>query len=248
MKQTLILLSTFLTLNLFGQKSDIENLINQVAKAEVPENFKYYFLVPESLEETKVYDSLQNYEIRELKMTDKNIPVHLIDEKTEETVSWNNYDLKKVKYVPNERIAKTSPPISKKVRFFKYKIEQKEYDSLVKNREPHTLIIKKKWFWNKHKIWDNNKFHAELKKAWRIDRERNIEEKIYFQFSKPIFSKDGKYAKISVFKNWRCNGRGFTALYKNNDGKWKKLIEFNEIARKVSMTHSRCEDISIWYD
>ncbi len=60
MKQILLLISIFLTLNLFGQKSDIENLISQVAKVEIPENFEYYFLVPKSLEQEKIDDSLQN--------------------------------------------------------------------------------------------------------------------------------------------------------------------------------------------
>ncbi|WP_339701439.1 hypothetical protein [uncultured Marixanthomonas sp.] len=248
MKQIFLIISIFFALNLFGQNPDIKNLIDQIADCEVPENFEYYFLVPESLEKPKIYDSLQNYQIRELKMIDKNFPVNLIYEKSDKTLNWSNYDFKNVKYVPDERIQQTSPPTSKKVRFVKYNIEQKEYDSLTKNREPHTLIVRKKWFWNKNKIWDNDKFHAELKKAWRIDRESNIEEKVYFQFSKPIFSKDSKYARVSVFKNWRCKGRGFTALYKNDDGNWKKLIEFNGIARQVSMTHSSCEDISIWFD
>ena len=238
MKQKLLIISIFFSLISFGQNPDVKNLINQIADYEVPESFEYYFLVPESLEQPKIYDSLQNYQIRELKMMDKNFPTNLIYEKLGETVNWKNYHLKKVKYVPNERIKQISPPINKKVRFVKYNIGKKEYDSLIKNREPHTLIIKKKWFWNKNKIMDNDKFHAELKKAQQIDKENNIEEKIYFQFSKPIFSKDGKYAKVSVFKNWRYNGRGFTALYKNDDGNWKKLIEFNEMARKVSINHS----------
>ena len=248
MKQPFLIISIFFTLNLFGQNPEIKNLIDQIADYEVPVNFEYYFLVPESLEQPKIYDSLQNYQIRELKMMDKNFPVNLVYEKSDETLNWNNYDLKNVEYVPDKRIKQTSPPSSKKVRFVKYNIGQKEYDSLTKNREPHTLIVKKKRFWSKNKIWENDKFYAELKKAWRIDKERNIEEKVYFQFSKPIFLKNGKYARVSVFKNWRCNGRGFTALYRNDNGQWKKLIEFNGMVSQLSMSHSRCEDISIWYE
>ena len=245
MKRTFLIISIFFALNLFGQKSEIKNLIDQISDYEVPENFEYYFLVTKSLKQSKIYDSLQNYQIRELKMMDKDFPVSLIYEKSDEPLNWENYGLRNVEYVPNEKIKQTSPPTSKKVKFVKYNIEQKEYDSLTKNREPYTLIVKKKWFWNKNKIWKNDKFYAELKKAWRIDKEINIEEKIYFQFSKPIFSKNGKYARVSVFKNWRCKGLGFTALYKNDNGQWKKLVEFNQIVSQVWMSHSSCEDISI---
>ena len=53
MKQTLMAISILLTLNLFGQKSIKEDFINQVANEEVPENFKYYFLLPKSFEQKK---------------------------------------------------------------------------------------------------------------------------------------------------------------------------------------------------
>ena len=174
MKRTFLIISIFFALNLFGQKSEIKNLIDQISDYEVPENFEYYFLVTKSLKQSKIYDSLQNYQIRELKMMDKDFPVSLIYEKSDEPLNWENYGLRNVEYVPNEKIKQTSPPTSKKVKFVKYNIEQKEYDSLTKNREPYTLIVKKKWFWNKNKIWKNDKFYAELKKAWRIDKEINI--------------------------------------------------------------------------
>ena len=229
----------------FFDKPEIKNLINQIIDYEIPENFEYFFLIPESLEQTKIKDSLQNYQIRELKIMDKHFPVNLIYIKSKEILNWKNYDLNLAKYIPDEQIKHTSPPTIKKIRFVKYNLKQREYDSLIRNREPHTLIVKKKWFWKKNKIWANEKFHTELKEAWRIDNEKNIEEKVYFQFSKPIFSKDGKYAKVSVFKNWRCNGSGFTALYKNDNGNWKKLIEFNGLSSRVFMSHSNCGDILI---
>ncbi len=247
MKQILSIILIFLTLNLFGQKAEIEELINQIAAKEVPENFDYYFLIPKSMEQPKIYDSLQNYQIRELKMIDKNFPLKLIYEQGNNTINWKNYDLKKVEYVSDEYVNRKSPPTKKSVRFVKYNINKKEYDSLTKNRKPHTLIIKKKWIWNKNRILENKKFHNELIKAWDIDEENNREEKIYFQFSKPIFSKDEKYAKISIFKSQRCKGNGFTALYRNENGTWKKLIEFNQLDSKVSMSHTKCGDISISY-
>ena len=148
--QRIILIIVFLTsLNIFGQKTEIEDLINQIAKTEIPESFEYYFLVPKSLEQTKIYDSIQNYQIRELKIADKKFQSEILYEDFAETINWKNYNLKNVQYVSNEFFNPTSPPSSKNVRFVKYSINQKTYDSIVKNKEPHTLIVKKKWIWNK---------------------------------------------------------------------------------------------------
>lgn len=246
MQRITFIILFIITTNNFGQNFEIVELINQIAKTEVPANFKYYFIVPKSLEQPKIYDSIQNYQIRELRMSDKDFPVNLIYESKEEIIDWKKYDLKNAKYVLNEyNYPTTSPPTGKNVLFVKYNIGQKKYDSLVENRKPQTLIVKKKWCWNKKNIWKNKKFHKELLKAWKIDKEKNLEETVYFQFSKPIFSADKQYAKVSLFKNRRCNGSGFTALYRNVNGIWRKLIEYNKEALIVSMTHSNCEDVSI---
>lgn len=248
MQRKIFIILFLISINNFGQKSEIENLINQIANNEIPENFEYYFIVTKSLEQPKIYDSIQNYQIRGFRRFDKDFPENLIYKLSEDTTDWKEYDLKNTKYVINEyKYPTTSPPTSKNVRFVKYNIGQKEYDSLTQNRKPHTVIVKKKWLWTKNRIWQNKKFHNELIKAWKLDEEKNKEEMVYVQFSKPIFSKDKKYARISIFKNRRCNGNGFTAIYRNDNGTWKKLIEYNQVASVVAMTHSRCEDISISY-
>lgn len=232
----------------FGQKAEIENLINQIAVNEVPEKFEYYFLVPKSMEQPKIYDSLQNHRIRELGILDKEFPLNLIYEQSKENTDWKNYDLKKIKYVINEyNYQTTAPPIRKNVQFVTYNIDQSKFDSLIRNKKPSILIIKKKWYWNKKRIWSNKKFYNELVKAWKMDKKQNIEDKVYFQFSKPIFSKDRKYAKVSISINRRCSGDTFTALYSNDKGLWKKLIQYNHLKSVVSTTHSKCEEISIAY-
>lgn len=231
----------------FGQDSDIENLINQVAVDEVPNSFNYYFLVPKSITQHKLYDSLKGYRIRELKKAYKDFPLNLIYENTEETTDWKTYGLKNVRYPSKEYIKPTSPPRSKTVKFVKYNINKQKYDSLVKTKEPHTLIVKKKWLWHKNRIWKNKKFYEELITAWSKDLKENLEEKIYFQFSKPLFTKDKKYATISVFKKKRCKGNGFTSLYRKENGNWRKVLEYNRLASETITTHSRCQDISITY-
>lgn len=232
MKHLFFIISISITLSLFGQKSAIENLINQVATDEVPENFGYYFLISKSLEQPKIYDSLQKHQIRELIIPGNDFPIDLIYNQSKETIDWKNYNLKNVKY-PEENIYVTSPPIDKDIQFVKYNIDPNKFDSLFKNKKPHTLLVKKKWIWNKKRVWTNKKFYNELVKAEKMDDMQKLEEKVYFQFSKPIFSEDNKYARVSIFKNRRKNGDGFTALYKNENGIWKKIMEYNPVVRTV---------------
>lgn len=248
MKQTLFIISIFFTLNLFGQKSDIENLINQVANSEIPENFEYYFLVPKSLEQEKIDDSLQNYQIRELKMVDKDFTENFIYAQPQnETVNWKNYNLNEAKLVSDDYNYNhiLSPPQTKKIKFVKYNIDQKKYDSLIENKEPFTLILKKKWFWSKNRIWSNKKLYSDFVDSWEMDDKNNPEETVYFHFSKPIFSENKKYAILSVFKKRRCNGNGFTGLYRNDNGIWKKIMEFNQVESKTVSTHINCEEIKM---
>ncbi len=246
MKQKLFLISIFLTMNLFGQKRDIENLINQVAKGEVPENFEYYFLVPKSLEQEKIENSLKNYQIRELRKVDKDFPEKFINaQPINETVNWKNYNLSGSRLVSDKYNYNhiLSPPQTKKIKFIKYNIAQKKYDSLIENKEPYTLILKKKWFWNKNRIWKNKKLYAEFIESWKMDDKYNPEETVYYHFSKPIFSENKKYAIVSLFKKRRCNGNGFTGLYRNDNGIWNKVMEFNQVESKTVSTHIICEEI-----
>ena len=248
MKKTLFILSIFLTLNLFGQKSDIEHLINQVAKFEIPENFEYYYLVSKSLEQEIINDSLKNYQIRELKMVDEDFPEYFINvQPKKETINWKNYNLNESKLVSGEYNYNHtfSPPQTKKIKFVKYNIDLKTYDSLIENKEPYTLIIKKKWLWNKNRIWNNKKLYADFVENWKIDDKNNPEETVYYHVSKPIFSENKKYAILSVFKKRRCNGNGFTGLYRNDNGIWKKLMEFNQVESKTVSTHISCEEIKM---
>jgi len=232
----------------FGQKLEIENLINQIADNEVPENFKFYYLVQKSYSPDEFYDTISPYQKTTLLRQDLNFPLEIIDENNDEKIDWNGYNLKKVKIIISEyNYQITSPPTSKKVEFVNYNIDKKEFDNLFNNKKPHTLIVKKKWYWNKKRILKSKKFHNELVKAWKLDEQQKLEEKIYFQFSKPTFSKDKQYARVSIYKKRRCRGYGFTSIYKNNNGIWKKLIEYNGVRSTTTSTHIRCGDIVVDY-
>jgi hypothetical protein len=244
MKQFLFFLSIVVCLPLFGQKSNTEDLIDQIAAQEVPESFEYYWLVPESLEQPRINDSIHKYLYRGFIMEDENFPIQLFYAKQVETVNWKNYSLENAHFVSHPH-PNPSPPGGKNIQFVKYTISQNEYDSLVETKKPYTILVRKKWFWKKKNIWKNKKFHNEIKKAWKIDDEKHREDYVYYQFSKPLFSEDGKYAQVSVDKRWRCGGHGFTALYRNDNGIWKKLLEYNPLVTKVITTHARCGEIFI---
>ena len=246
MKTILLQISLLFSIVTFGQKSDIENIVNQILAEETQEKFEYYYLHSKSLEQPKVTDLLQNYQIRDFKKKDENFPVKLYYEEKKEIIDWKNYELKAVEYLPSDTIYRKLPPRSKNVMLVKYNIGQKEYDSIVKNRKPHTIVVKKKKIWNKNGIWTNKKFRNELEKAWKINKDINPEEELWFEVSKPIFTESMEYAKVSVFKNQPCKGTGFTAIYKSENGKWTKVYEYRYPSKiVVDVSHSKCEDISI---
>jgi hypothetical protein len=239
MKLLFFILSISSTLTLFGQKQDIENLINQIAAEEVPGNFKYYFLVPKGLEQPQRNDSLQNHEIRELKMKYKDFPEGLLYKQQKETIDWENYSLNNVHYTSG---VDNRPSNAKKIKFVNYNIDPKKYDSLNKNKEPYTLILKKKWLWNKKRIWNNNEFLDLFLKTWKEDDINHPEEAVYFHFSNPVFSENKKFALVSVSKKRACTGKTFTGLYRNDKGVWEKIVEYESYVSKVFTTHHNCED------
>lgn len=244
MKRKIFFILILFTFNISGQTKETENLINQIANDLVPDNFDYYYINPVSLKE-RINDSLQYFHLLKLKLVDKEFPIDLAYTPYHETTNWKEYNLKNVKFPSDEYHNKSSPPNSLEVKFIRYNIPEKTYDSLVAIKTPHTLLVKKKWYWNKNKIWTNNNFRTELYKAWEKDKKINIEEKVYFNFSKPLFSNDKKYARVSVEVIKRCNGYGFTAIYAMIKGKWKNLIEYNETKINSFSTHRKCEEIMI---
>ncbi len=248
MKNLLIILSFLSCAQVFGQDTVIEQLMNQVARDEVPQNFKYYFLVPKSLEQDKMEDSLQNFQIRALRLLNKNFEASFLYEKPKnETVDWRNFNLKNAAYVSDDRKYNQvlAPPQTKTIRYVKYNIDQSVYDSLNNNKDPYTLIVRKKLLWRKNRIYSNFKRYKEFVENWKLDDKNNPEETVYFHFSKPRFSADGTFAVVTVFKKRRCNGNGFSALYMKENNVWVKILEFNQVSSQSVSSHIRCEELRI---
>jgi len=240
MRYYLLIITLIISFQSISQQTDIVDLINQIAQQEVPDNYKFYFLLQESLENQKNNYRLQNHQKRALLNADSNFPFDLVDLRDDEVLDWGNFDIKKVKYIPKE-LHRSSPKTMKDVYFVSYHIKQTEMDRLLINRKPHTLYVKKKWLWTKKRVW------KEVVKVWKEDEKQHLEEQSYFGFSKPIFSSDKRYARISIFKNNRCKSRGRTIIYKNTNRIWKKVIEYNQVQSMVSMSHVSCGDVLVSY-
>lgn len=240
MKYLLIVLIFIFSHFSYCQNAEIENLINQIVKEEAPDNYKFYYLIDESLKPQKAYDTIQNYQKKELLNSDPSFPFELITLVNDEIIDWKKFNFEKIKFITKE-FGSRSPELVKEVYFVKYNINQSKLDQLLKDRKPQTIYVRKKWFWSKKKIWD------EVVKAYNEHENENIEEKIFFEFSNPIFSDDKKYARISISKNERCKGRGSTIIYKKDNSNWKKIIEYNEVRYVKSTSHIYCGDFLVSY-
>ncbi len=246
MKVLLCILSIMLFLNLRGQQTDIENLVNQIAAIEIPEDFKYYFLIPNSCKTSTINDSTQRACIHKLEQIDSYCPKKIISKKTKKVIHWDAYELNKA--VCLSKTQQQTPPSSKTIQFVNYHINQAIYDSLLAHKQPYTLILKKKWFWNKKRISKNQTFQEILIKAWNFDEEQNQEENTYYQFSTPIFSEDQQYAKITIIENQRCTEKACLFIYKNEKGIWSKLLEFELFNTEIETQDTTCGAISIIFN
>ncbi|MFT6416635.1 MAG: hypothetical protein ACJARZ_001986 [Dokdonia sp.] len=224
----------------FGQKAEVEDFINQILRLEAPENHKLFYLQEKGISNVKVYENPQNYQKFELYRRDNQFPFNLIGLENNVKINWSNYLIKNSRFIAKE-LNQDHPKLIKDVFFVKYRINESKLEKLNKNGKPHTLYVKKKWFWSKERIW------KEVEKAWNEDEIVSIEEKIYFSVSHPIFSKNRKYARITISKERRCKGTQFTALYEKHNGIWSKLLEYNSIFFKRATSHVSCGDIVVSY-
>jgi len=220
---------SLLYFNSFSQ-NNIENLINQIASQKVSQTFRHYYLFEKSIKIDTSYfcksckdNRINNRLKKELLKIDPNMPIDLFDRYTDTTLNWKNYNLENVKYV-----SESYPKYHKKVYTLNKKLNR--LDSLIENKKPQTLFIRKKWFWNKSRVW------KEVKKAWKKDDEINIEDKTFYSLSYPIFSSDKNYVKITIQEQHIENGIGSTLIYRLKNGNWEKVFEYNETETKHIVT------------
>lgn len=209
--------------------------MNQIIKSELTESFKFCYVVPKSIEPKK-FDSISKFQKTMLWRHHQDLPMELLYKNSKDRINWKKYNLKNIKITPENKLHGSWPPWTKQVVFIKYNTVKSIYDSIIKHKKPHTIIVRKKWLWGKKRIW------KEIRKAWKDDEKQHFEEKRYYEFSAPLFSKDRRYARISIKENKRCSSTTSTIIYnKNNNGVWKRVIQYES----DYMTRFGCQGPSV---
>lgn len=213
-----------------AQKEVVEDFVSQALAFETPKNFKHYYLLGSSIEHRSVENVIENIKKNILFWDDNDFPFQILSLENSITVDWANYAFKNAYVFPKE-FKETKPPFCKQISYSK-NINVNKRDSMV-NNDLHTLYLRKGLFWNKSREW------KEIKKAWKKDDILHPEKNIYFAISYPIFSKDNKYALLTISKMRKCEGDIITVLYENIDGLWKKINELGQWGIVISTTHSK---------
>ena len=228
---------------LICQDSDIEAVINATLKFETPSTFKSYYVYAESYINDTTIDSLSKSQIRDLEYYKRNFPLDLYYKKTDSIIDWREFILPKVSFIFEDK----HPTTNMLVKFVPFKIENKKYDSIVLNRPKNNLVVKKRWFWSKKRIWKNEAFKKEVEKAFELNKKIHPEEFTYIKISRPIFSENGKYAKVSTYKNRVCDGYGNNIILKRRDDNiWEPIYEFFDVVKtKKFSIHRPCGSLGM---
>lgn len=228
-----ILLFLLFTFQLNGQELDIKTIMNLVINEEIPENFTFFNLV-----DTNLIDRIENYSLpnsdkRELLSKYLDFPIDLIiNPKIDSTKrNWTNYNLNKAK-VNSEYICKEI--VKNQSILFRAK-NQKEYDSIVSKNLPNliAIIINPKW--------SERKINSKIKKAYELHQPtiQKIENKVYFHFTYPIFSKEKGFFRITIFESKSRSGIAKTFIYKIENNKILQVYEYGRWTTVTTTSHTR---------
>ncbi|MEN2415333.1 hypothetical protein [Flavobacterium mesophilum] len=206
---------------IYGQNADFVKMINLIIEEIKPPNFRYINLEEENLIEKEFDYSIQDYQKREILVKDSLFPIELITapKKEKNRINWKNFKINNCKICSEkdcERIVTNS----------KYFIEVKsksKYDSIVNLMIPNVVVLLIDPKWGKHKK------ELEIKKATQETEriKQNIEDKLYYSFSIPVFSENKKYFRITIYEDKKNKGEGSTKIYKIENDKLVEIFEYN---------------------
>lgn len=209
-----IILSLFLTTKLYGQKSEIENLINQASKKVVPTNFEYYNLIDSSFISNFGEHSLEPRKLKELLKEHPDFPLEkfIKTQKDRYILNWADFNLKNAKIYPYATIPKFESQI-RIVQLRPFNTPKPLLDSLKKSKKYNEIIVPVKRYWSEKRI------NKETEKAWEdYSNSVKTENKVFFQFSTPIFVDN--YAIISL----NTSGGGSQCIFKKINDKWERIF------------------------
>lgn len=200
----------------FGQKNNIEILINQIYTDVVPENFEYYNLVDSSFTMDFNKYSILPEELTFLKTEYKDFPYEefIQNNKISSIINWRDYHLEKAKIYSIDSIPKFQTQMQL-TQFVPYKINQDKLDSLNRTKKYYEVIVPIK------KNWSNKKIEKEIEKAWKARvKYVKVENQIYFRFSTPIIIDN--YAIITLNQGHT----GASYIYKYIEESWIQIFTF----------------------
>lgn len=231
----IIIVSTF---NCYSQDK-VNLLLNKVVSDIIPEKYNFFFLVQESLNEKKAFDSLKIESPNDLILRrNPDLQKDLLGKVENTTVNWKDYNLNKAKYITKDLTSKFICN-DYDLYFVNSKISEDSLSSINKNIGIKTLVVRKSKKWSKKRVWE------EIYKVWQDNILKKVEQNKCYELSFPIFSKDGKYARISLFEHRIGGGNSIVYIYKYENDNWKFLAEFNNYETSVIRTHVSCDQLQV---
>lgn len=222
MKLTISTLSLTLIFNLFcfGQKSEIESVVNSALPMVVSENFQYFNLLDSGLNTEFDSNIMDRKEAESLQsqFPDFNYEEFLsLAQNDSAIVDWNDFDIKNAKVYAYEDI----PAFKNVVRNYHLvssDISKDDIQRLIQNKHAQELIVPVK------KTWNQKRIQKECESTYsKLTKSIKPEDKTYFWASKPLISKNG-YAMLTVNEG----AKGATYLFKKIGNQWKNIYVFNK--------------------
>lgn len=222
MKSTISTLFLTLIFNLFcfGQKSEIESIVNSALPLVVSKNFQYFNLLESGL--NTEFDSAimtrKEAETLKAQFPDFNYEEFLsLAQNDSALVDWNNFDIKNAKVYAYENIP-AFKSIIRNYHLVSANLSKDEIKKLIQESHPQEMIVQVK------KNWDEKRIQKECENIYsNFSKNLKAEDKTYFWVSKPLISKNG-YAMLTVNEGTK----GATYIFKKVGNQWKKIHVFHQ--------------------
>ncbi|MEO6149734.1 MAG: hypothetical protein ABIN95_13885 [Mucilaginibacter sp.] len=191
-------------------------MINAVYTEIVDPSAKYYYLLNRAINPRFTRFDLEHLP-HEMRNYDKSIPFEdFFSSMDSDTVTkdWEGYDFDKAKVVERKDLPKYLE--WSQVRILRYYV-YKDLKDTAFNKQVATngdIIV---WI---EKGMSKKKINLQEEKAIARYNNRPKEEKEYYVFSKPIYSKNREYVMISLDKSYS----GCTHVFKLVNGSWKRIF------------------------
>ncbi|GAB2811151.1 hypothetical protein [Ferruginibacter profundus] len=219
-KSILVLAFFFFSTFCFAQKEEIESVMNVAYKEIVPAGFEYFNLIDSSIDHTFPFcislpDTLDD------KAFFINNPGFRISEFLQiqfpGRLNWKDYAIEKSRIFDYKSIPKFESQIRIN-HLVPFNTPKEKVALMEENRAFNEIILPVKKHWGRKKT-------AKKLVAKREAYAGKIrpEDKNYFSFSAPVFSKDQQFAIVRL----NASGYGFSCIFKKTGYVWAKVYLYN---------------------